>query len=124
MLKLIFILHNYTLLLKRKETNENRTLVSSVVVRHLIPCVTPRFTKKKVLTKGYIYNSINFESTFLENGRESDPIPLLKYSPGRVLNKTKKKTKNLLKSVIHNSRTPLVRGVYLSPNAKVSAILP
>ena len=32
-------------------------------------------------------------------------IPLLKYSPGRVLY-YKKKT--LLKSVIHNSRTPLV----------------
>ena len=52
---------------KKKETNGNRSLVSSVVDRHLSPCATPRFSKN-FLKKGYINNSINFESIFLENG--------------------------------------------------------
>ena len=107
MVKLILFYMNIRcviLHLKKRETNGNRTLVSSVVVRHLSLCATPRFSKK-VLTKGCINNSINFESIFLENGWELDPIPLLKYPSGRVLYYEI----TLLKSVIHNSCTPIVR---------------
>ena len=40
--------------------------IKLVVVRHLSPCATTRFSNN-VLTKGYINNFINFESIFLEN---------------------------------------------------------
>ena len=52
------------------------------------------------------------EARFSKMAEYWTQIPLLKYSPGRVLY-YKKKT--LLKSVIHNSRTPLVSYIENSP---------
>ena len=89
--------------IKKKVTNGNRTLVSCVVLRHLSPCATTRFSKNN-LTKGYINNFINFEWIFSKIAEHGTQISLFKYSPGRVL--YYKNT--LLKSVIHNSRTLLV----------------